>query len=340
MRNHPILIVDDEPANLAILRHILESDYPLVFAGSGQEALAMAAKQTLSMILLDIQMPDMDGYQVCAALKANPATESLPVIFVTALTDCDNEETAFLAGCVDYLSKPVTPGVVRSRVRTHLSLVQARQLEKSQRDTIYMLGEAGHYRDNDTGFHIWRIAAYAKALALEQGWTASDAACLELAAPMHDTGKIGIPDAILCKPGKLNPAEWVIMQQHSQIGYDILSKSDAPLLQLAAEIALYHHEKWDGSGYPAGLAGSAIPASARIVAIADVFDALTMTRPYKPAWPVADAIRLIEDGAGQHFDPQMVSCFMDLRPQILDIKHGWDSQEAEQSPAVKSLGAV
>jgi len=340
MSNYPILIVDDEPANLAILRLILESDYPLVFAGSGREALAMAAKQPLSMILLDIQMPDMDGYLVCAALKANPATESIPVIFVTALADCTNEETGFLAGCVDYLSKPVTPGIVRSRVRTHLSLVQARQLEKSQRDTIFMLGEAGHYRDNDTGFHIWRIAAYAKALALEIGMPLANAECLELAAPMHDTGKIGIPDAILCKPGKLNPEEWEVMQQHSQIGYDILSKSDAPLLKLAAEIALHHHEKWDGSGYPHGLAGLAIPASARIVAIADVFDALTMCRPYKKAWPVADAIQLIRDGAGQHFDPELAACFLDIRPQILNIKHGWDQQEAEQSPPTENLIAI
>ena len=337
MSNYPLLIVDDEPANLAILRQILESDYPLVFAGSGQEALAMAAKQPLGMILLDIQMPDMDGYQVCAALKANPSTESIPIIFVTALSDCTNEETGFMAGCVDYLSKPVTPGIVRSRVRTHLSLVQARQLEKSQRDTIFMLGEAGHYRDNDTGFHIWRIAAYAKALALAIDWPDTAAACLELAAPMHDTGKIGIPDAILCKPGKLNAEEWRVMQQHSQIGYDILSKSDAPLLKLAAEIALYHHEKWDGSGYPHGLAGTAIPASARIVAIADVFDALTMTRPYKQAWPVADAIQLIHDGAGQHFDPQMAACFMDIRPKILSIKHGWDEQESEKIQPDKIL---
>jgi len=327
MSNHPILIVDDEATNLALLHQILKDDYALIFANSGQEALAMAAKQPLSMILLDIQMPEMSGYEVCAALKADPVTESIPVIFVTALKDYGNEETGFLLGCVDYLVKPVVPSLVRSRVRTHLSLVQASQLKQSQRDTIFMLGEAGHYRDNDTGLHIWRMAAYSKTLAKALGWSEACVELLELAASMHDTGKIGIPDSILCKPDKLTAEEWQIMKTHSQIGYDILAKSEAPLLKLAAEIALHHHEKWDGSGYPSGFKGKDIPESARIVAVADVFDALTMERPYKKAWPVEQAIAMIKENAGQHFDPSIVTCFMDNLPLLLTIKQQWEEME-------------
>jgi putative two-component system response regulator len=324
MTYHPILVVDDEPANLALLSQILEPEYQLVFATSGPEALKMVAKQPISLILLDVQMPGMNGYQVCEALKADPATEAIPVIFATSLSETGDEERGFAAGCVDYLSKPVVPSLVRARIGTHMSLVRAITLEESYRDAIHMLGEAGHYNDTDTGVHIWRMAAYSKALAIELGWSESAAELLELAAPMHDTGKIGIADTILVKPGKLDDGEWAIMRRHCQIGYDILSKSNAPIFKLAAEIALNHHEKWDGSGYPNGLAGTFIPESARIIAITDVFDALTMQRPYKEAWPIDKALATILDGAGQHFDPSMISCFMDIRSTMLDIKNKWE----------------
>ncbi|OQW78036.1 MAG: two-component system response regulator [Proteobacteria bacterium ST_bin11] len=331
MPNNPILIVDDEPANLAILREILESDYRLVFARNGQETLLAIAKHRPSLILLDIKMPGMDGYQICNALKADPATEAIPVIFVTALSDLGNEEQGFAVGCVDYLSKPVVPSLVRARVKTHLSLVRATQLEKSHRDAIYMLGEAGHYNDNDTGVHVWRMAAYAKALAINVGWNCADADLLEFAATMHDTGKIGVPDAVLSKPGALDADEWRVMRRHCQIGYDILSKSDAPVFKLAAEVALCHHEKWDGSGYPQGLANLNIPESVRIVGVADVFDALTMRRPYKEAWPVAKAVATIREAAGQHFDPAVVTCFLDIQAQIMQIKADWAIRESAQS---------
>ncbi|MEQ1530286.1 MAG: HD domain-containing phosphohydrolase [Methylococcales bacterium] len=326
MPNHPILIVDDEPTNLSILRHILEPDYRLVIARNGKEAIAAAGKHSPTLILLDVKMPDMNGYQVCAALKADPNTEHIPIIFVTSLVDFGNEEHGFEVGCVDYLSKPVVPSLVRARVRTHLSLVQTAQLEKSHRDAVFMLGEAGHYKDNDTGVHIWRMAAYSKVLAKALGWTTTDAQLLELAAPMHDTGKIGIPDAILCKPGNLDAEEWLIMQSHCQMGHDILSKSDAPIFKLAAEVALSHHEKWDGSGYPSGLRAEAIPASARIVAVADVFDALTMRRPYKEPWPLTKALTAILDGSGRHFDPTVVDCFSAIYAQILDIRTEWEQR--------------
>ena len=324
----PILIVDDEVINLENLRHILKSEYSLIYARSGAEAIRATEKHHPSLILLDIQMPDMDGYSVCRTLKSNPDFEAIPVIFVTALSDSGNEAEGFEAGCVDYISKPVEPSIVKARVKTHLSLVRTTQLEKSHRDAIFMLGKAGHYNDNDTGEHIWRMAAYSKVLASAMGWHITDAELLELAAPMHDTGKIGIPDAILCKPGKLNEMEWQIMQRHCQIGFEILSKSDAPIFQLAAKIALYHHEQWDGSGYPQGLKGTDIPESARIVAIADVFDALTMHRPYKEAWPVEKAILMIQEGAGKHFDPEIVSCFLENQATILEKRSDWVRNEA------------
>jgi putative two-component system response regulator len=325
----PILIVDDEVINLENLRQILKSEYSLVYARSGAEALSATTKHRPSLILLDIQMPDMDGYAVCRALKGNPECEAIPVIFVTALSDAGNEAEGFAAGCVDYITKPVAPSIVKARVKTHLSLVKTTELEKSHRDVVFMLGEAGHYNDHETGVHIWRMAAYSKILALAMGWKPDAAELLALAAPMHDTGKIGIPDAILQKPGKLDEPEWQIMRRHCQIGFEILSKSDAPIFRLAAEIALYHHEQWNGGGYPQALLGEAIPLSARIVAVADFFDALTMHRHYKEAWPVDKAVEMIRAGAGKHFDPDIVSCFLDNQSAILEIRAEWECKAAE-----------
>jgi putative two-component system response regulator len=189
-----------------------------------------------------------------------------------------------------------------------------------------MLAEAWHYNDTDTGVHIWRMAAYCRALAEAVGWPAERCTLLELAAPMHDTGKIGIPDSVLKKPGKLDPVEWEIMRSHARIGYDILRKSDAPVFQLAAEIALSHHEKWDGSGYPNGLAGLNIPESGRLVAVADVFDALTMKRAYRDAWPLDRVLATLKEGSGSHFDPAMLDAFLGILPAIFAIQAHWDSR--------------
>ena len=273
MLHASILIVDDEPLNLAAMEAVLNNDYRLLFARTGAEAIAVALKYRISLILLDVQMPGMSGYDVCRHLKADPRTSAIPVIFVTGLTDAGYEEEGFACGGVDYIAKPISSPLLKARVRTHLSLVQASILDRSHRDAIHMLGEAGHFNDTDTGVHIWRMAAYAGAIASAYGLDADACALIELAAPMHDTGKIGIPNAILKKPGKLNAEEWELMKTHSQIGHDILAKSDAPIFQMAADIALHHHERWDGSGYPDRLRGPAIPISARIVALADVFDA-------------------------------------------------------------------
>ncbi len=327
----PILVVDDEPLNLDAMRQILEKEYPLVFARNGQEALAAAAKHSPSLILLDIQMSHMDGYATCLALKAQAQFAHIPVIFVTSLSDAWDEARGFDCGAVDYITKPASPLVVRARVKTHLSLVRASQLEQSHRDAVHMLGMTGHYNDNDTGAHIWRMAALARELAATVGWSEQDCQMLELAAPMHDTGKVGIPSLILRKPGKLDASEWAIMKTHPRIGYDILSKSNAPVFQLAAEVALRHHEKWDGSGYPGGLSGEMIPESARIVAIADVFDALTMKRPYKEAWPLERVMDTLQEGSGTHFDPRLLKCFMDILPRIYRIKVEWDARESRAS---------
>lgn len=326
----PILIVDDEAANLALLRQILSPEYPLVFARNGNEALAAAAKHRPALILLDIQMPDMDGYTACRQLKTDPVTESIPVIFVTGLSDVGDETAGFEAGAVDYIVKPVSPPIVKARVRTHLSLVSAAQLKRSYHDAIYMLGEASEFKDTDTGVHIWRMAGYSSALAAACGWDAAACRQLELAAPMHDIGKLSIPDAILHKPGKLDAEEWTVMQTHSAVGYKILSKSSAaPILQMAATVALRHHEKWDGSGYPDGLAGEEIPEMARIVAIADVFDALSMTRPYKEAWPLDRVMETMTGSAGTHFDPALIEHFVRIQPQIVAIMDEWNAREAE-----------
>jgi putative two-component system response regulator len=331
MSNNPILCVDDEPVNLNLLRSTLQKDYKLVFARSGADALTAAIKHNPSLILLDVQMPTMNGFEVARKLKSDPQTESIPIIFVTSLIDEDHEQFGFEVGGVDYIIKPVSPSIVRARVRTHLSLVRASQLDASYRDAIYMLGEAGHYNDTDTGVHIWRMAAYCYVLALAAGWDQDCAKLLEMAAPMHDTGKIGIPDTILQKPDKLTAEEWKVMKLHSRIGYDILNKSKSPVFQLAAEIALNHHERWDGTGYPNGLAGEAIPESARIVAIADVFDALSMRRPYKEPWSIERIVPTLQKLEGNHLDKRLVAIFISIMPLILEIKDEWNSRSSLDS---------
>ncbi|OBV37817.1 HD domain-containing phosphohydrolase [Janthinobacterium psychrotolerans] len=315
-----ILVVDDEPANLAQLRSILGQDYQMVYARDGAEAMAAVLKHRPALVLLDVGLPDICGYVLCTELRRIDPGQALQVIFITANSGAEQEAAGFAAGGVDYIVKPVHAPLVRARVAAHLSLVRATMLERSYRDAIQMLGHAGHFNDNDTGAHIWRMAAYAVALAHAAGWNAQRCAQLELAAPMHDTGKLGVPQAILQKPGPLNAGEWAIMRTHPRLGHDILSKSDAPVFRLAAEIALYHHERWDGGGYPYGLAGTDIPESARIVALADVFDALSMRRPYKEAWPVSDIVSHLRAGAGLQFDPRLTTLFIDLMPQLLQIQ--------------------
>lgn len=318
-----LLLVDDEPTNLQVLRHILQADYRLLFATDGERALQVAREQLPDLVLLDIMMPHMDGYAVCRALKADAATASIPVIFITALTDSQDETAGFDVGGVDYLTKPVSPPVVRARVRNHLSLVRVDELRETRLQIVQRLGRAAEYKDNETGLHVIRMSHFSQLLALAAGCSPAWAEDLLNAAPMHDVGKIGIPDAVLRKPGPLDADEWATMRRHPEIGAEIIGEHPSGVLQLAREIALAHHEKWDGSGYPRGLAGEAIPLSARIVAIADVFDALTTRRPYKEPWPVQDALDHIAAQAGKHFDPALVALFAPLLPQLLEIRARW-----------------
>ena len=318
-----LLLVDDEPTNLQVLRHVLQADYRLLFATDGARALQVAREQQPQLILLDIMMPGMDGYAVCRALKADPATAGIPVIFITALNDSQDETAGFDVGGVDYLTKPVSPPVVRARVRTHLSLVRMDELRETRLQIVQRLGRAAEYKDNETGMHVIRMSHFSQLLALAAGCSPAWAEDLLNAAPMHDVGKIGIPDAVLRKPGPLDADEWATMRRHPEIGAEIIGEHPSGVLQLAREIALAHHEKWDGSGYPRGLAGEAIPLSARIVAIADVFDALTTRRPYKEPWPVQEAMNHIAAQAGKHFDPALVALFAPLLPQLLEIRARW-----------------
>ena len=318
-----LLLVDDEPTNLQLLRQVLQADYRLLFATDGARALQLAKEQRPDLILLDIMMPDMDGYAVCETLKSQPLTAHIPVIFITALTDIHDETRGFDVGAVDYITKPVSPQVVRTRMRNHLSLVRIDELRSTRLQIVQCLGRAAEYKDNETGRHVIRMSLYAQHLALAAGCHPDWAQDLLHAAPMHDIGKIGIPDAVLLKPGALDAQEWDVMRTHPHIGAEIIGSHAAHVLQLARSIALAHHEKWDGSGYPYGLVGEAIPLEARICAIVDVFDALTSTRPYKKPWTSADAIAHIQSQAGQHFEPRLVELFVALLPQLLPIQAQW-----------------
>ena len=319
-----ILAVDDEPVNLQVLRKGLQDHFHLLFATNGKKALEIAAEQRPDLILLDINMPGMTGYEICKRLKEDSSTKEIPIIFITSRSDEGDEAQGFAVGGVDYIQKPFSAPILLCRVQTHLSLVRMQELEDSNKQAIFMLGEAGHYNDTDTGVHIWRMAAYSRALAVAAGWPLHMAERIGLAASMHDTGKIGIPDSVLKAPRKLEPAEWDIMKQHSAIGFGILNRSTSPIFRMAAEIAHHHHEKWDGSGYPEGLAGNVIPEAACIVALTDVFDALTMKRPYKAAWTVPDSMSEIRRGAGNHFAPHLVDLFETILPEVLQIKTEWD----------------
>ncbi len=323
-----ILAVDDEPTNLQLLRQILQEQYGLLFAKDGERALQLAQQERPDLILLDVMMPGMTGYDVCRRLKSVESTAAIPIIFVTALADTADELTGFEAGAVDYISKPVSPPIVKARVRTHLSLVRMDELRETRLQIVQRLGLAAEYKDNETGLHVIRMSHYARLLGLAAGMNEQQADDLLHAAPLHDVGKIGIPDRILQKPGKLDPDEWRIMQSHVTIGANIIGQHERGVLAMAHRIALSHHEKWDGSGYPSGLAGEAIPLEGRIVALADVFDALTSVRPYKEAWSLEQALQYLRDNRNKHFQPALVDLFMTLIPQVSEIMQRWAEQAA------------
>ncbi len=333
-----LLVVDDTPENIDVLRGILGTDYIIKIANSGQLALKIVAAQPPDLILLDVMMPDMDGYEVCRQLKENEATRHIPIIFVTALREVADETRGFELGAADYIIKPISPPIVHARVRAHLALSDQRrylehlvvertselecsnrQLEQTHLIMLQQLGRAADYRDNETGMHIVRVGNFSKLLGLASGFLESQAELLMYASMMHDIGKIGIPDHVLLKPGKLTGEEFEVIKKHPEIGAGIIGDHDAEVLKMAKQIALTHHEKWDGQGYPSGLSGEDIPIVGRIVAIADVFDALTCIRPYKRAWSIESALELITDEAGKHFDPGLVKLFLNMEAELRRI---------------------
>jgi putative two-component system response regulator len=316
-----LLVVDDESANLQLMRRLLDQDYRLLFAKDGPRALELAHAERPDLILLDVMMPDMSGHETCRRLKAHPGTASIPVIFVTALVESEDELSGFEAGAVDYINKPVSAPILRARVRTHLSLVHLDQLRESRLEIVQRLGRAAEYKDTETGYHVVRMSHYAAVLARAVGQPDAWVEDLLAAAPMHDIGKIGVPDNILTKPAKLSPEEWEVMRKHPLIGAEIIGEHHTdPMLRMARLAALTHHEKWDGSGYPDGLAGEDIPLEGRLVAVADVFDALTSVRPYKRPWSNDEAAGLIKSEAGRHFDPAIVEAFLRCLPELLEVQ--------------------
>ncbi|MDY7579525.1 response regulator [Herbaspirillum sp. RTI4] len=340
LEKQSVLVVDDTEINLELMRYVLEPFYDVRIAIDGAMALQEARTNPPDIILLDIMMPGMDGYEVCVELKKDFRLAKIPIIFVTAMNDVADEKKGFDVGGVDYITKPISPAVVLARISTHLALydqkreleVQVRQrtieLEQTQKLIILRLACASEYKDEYTGNHILRMSHYSRLIALAYGVDDISADMLLTVAPMHDVGKIGIPDRILQKNGKLDADEWAIMRKHPEIGADILGDAVNPLLALASVVALTHHEKWDGSGYPKQLKDEEIPLSGRIVAISDVFDALTSKRPYKEGWAVDAAIVEIKKGAGTHFDPSLIDALERALPEILKIKEMYSDDKA------------
>lgn len=348
-----VLVVDDTPENLTLMQALLRDHYKVKGANNGERGLQIAASANPpDLILLDIMMPDLDGYEVCRRLKADAITRDIPVIFLTAKSDVEDERQGLELGAVDYITKPISPPIVLARVQTHLNLKAAADFLRSKNDflqgevekrtrevmaiqdvTIMALTSLAETRDTDTGNHIRRTQNYVRALARKLSThprfssllTEERIGLLYKSAPLHDIGKVGIPDRILLKPGKLTPDEFEVMKTHAALGRNALERAEQALgtevafLTVAKEIAAFHHEKWDGSGYPQGLKGDEIPISARLMAVADVYDALISPRIYKEPMSHEKALEFIRQGSGVHFDPDVVEAFFAIDESIKAI---------------------
>ena len=338
-----ILVVDDEPANVDLLESILAAEgYATILSLSGEDALAKAAREQPDLILLDARMPGIDGFETVARLKLDPRTKPVPVMMVTALDDRESKLRALGAGAEEFVSKPIDVAEIVVRVRNLLRLkeygdfllnhnhileeqVRSRteQLESAYRETVFTLLRAAEHKDEETGLHIRRIGQYCRELAQDMGMSNDFVDEIYQASPMHDVGKIGIPDDILLKPAPLTSEEWAVMRTHCRIGSSILAESDSPYLRMGSAIALHHHERWDGSGYPAGLRGEEIPLPARIMQICDVYDALRSRRPYKEPLEHDEAVRIIREGdrrtSPAHFDPNVLGHFLKMRGRFAEI---------------------
>jgi putative two-component system response regulator len=346
-----IVIVDDNPTNVALAQAVAKT-----IAGAQAksfldpaQALAWCESNELDLLIVDYMMPGLNGIDFISRLRAVPGRQEMPILMVTANPDRKVLYKALEVGATDFLHKPLDTAELGARMRnmlairkSHLSLENraselAAEVEKAtaailarERETITRLARAAEFRDPETGAHIVRMAHISRIVAEQLTGDADYAQRIFEAAPMHDIGKLGTPDHILLKPGKLTPDEFEIMKRHASIGWSILKDSASPILQFAAEIAGAHHEKFDGSGYPAALAGEAIPLAGRIVAVADVFDALTSARPYKPAWEKERAIAFLKEGSGKHFDPACVAAFMARLPDVLEICERYADEEEVQ----------
>jgi len=350
---HTILVVDDSPDNIILMSRLLKDHYRTKIATNGEKALKIASSDDPpDLILLDVMMPYMDGYEVCQELKKNPKTSRIPVIFLTAKTDIEDEKRGFEVGAVDYITKPVSAPLVLARVKTHLLLKDSRDflIDKNQfleheiykrtqeiiaiQDvTIIAMGSLAETRDSETGNHIRRTQNYVKMLAMKLKnnprfrhiLTDENIELLYKSAPLHDIGKVGVPDHILLKPGKLTPQEFEIMEKHTVFGRDAILAAEKRLesptsfLTFAREIAYSHQEKWDGSGYPEGLTGDDIPISARLMAVADVYDALITRRIYKPAFAHEESVDIIKNGYAAHFDPDIVDAFIEIEKELYEV---------------------
>lgn len=364
-----ILIVDDTPANIDVVKQVLSQDYFIQAAIDGPTALKIIAKKQPDLILLDILMPLMSGYKVCEIIKSDEKTRDIPIIFLTAKTSVEDEAKGLNMGAVDYITKPISPPILRERVHNHLELKHARDLLKRQNQELEIkviertrqlaelqdvamvaMGSLAETRDPETGNHIRRTQRYVKLLAnklkdhprFSTFFTPENITTLFKSAPLHDIGKVGVPDHILLKPGKLTDEEFTEMKKHPIYGRDAIIAAERSMsradnfLIFAEEIAYSHHEKWDGSGYPLGLAGDDIPISARLMAVADVYDALISRRVYKPPFPHSMAVSIITEGRGTHFDPDMVDAFLANSELFFNIAQKYADSEEDLKPSSKS----
>jgi putative two-component system response regulator len=373
MEKATILVVDDTPDNLSLMSGLLKDLYKVKIANNGERALKVAMTGTPpDIILLDIMMPVMDGYETCRHLKATPETKDIPVIFLTAKAEVEDEMRGFELGAVDYITKPISPPVVLARVQTHLQLKRVRDYLKDQNAyleaevqrrtqevvavqevTILAMASLAETRDNDTGNHIRRTQFYVRALAEKLrrhprfNYFLDDDKTIDLlfkSAPLHDIGKVGIPDNILLKPGRFTEEEFEIMKTHCTLGRDSIIAAerrlglDLPFLSFAKEIAYSHQEKWDGTGYPEGFSGDDIPISGRLMAVADVYDALICRRVYKEGMPHEKAVGIIIESKGSHFDPDMVDAFMEISNEFMHIAKRYEDTEHDVLLKAKQTG--